>query len=103
MDDAVEKEVGQDLAIGARVAVHDDAGRHVHGQRDLGLFEHGAQAGDDLIGRFPQIERAPIRVAAVDGDLLERLHQLARPLEIGDQLVGGVPPALEEFAEPRAP
>jgi hypothetical protein len=29
-------------------------------------------------------------VAAVDRDLLERLHQLARALEVGHQLVGGV-------------
>ena len=33
VDDAVEEQVGQHLAVGARIAVHHDAGRHVDGQR----------------------------------------------------------------------
>src|SRR5262249_57781450 len=54
-------------------------------------------------GRFAEGELAAVGVAAVDRDLLERLHQLARALQVGHQLVGGVAPALEEFLEPRAP
>src|SRR5262249_62388295 len=42
-------------------------------------------------------------MTAVDCDLFERLHEFARPLEIGYELIGGVAPALEEFFEPRAP
>ena len=80
-----------------------DAGRHVDGERDLRLLEHRAQAGDDLVGRFPQVELAPVGVAAIDGDLLERLHQLAGTLQVGHQLIGGVAAAFEELVEPRTP
>ena len=38
-------------------------------------------------------------MAAVDGDLLERLDQLSGALEIGDQLVCGVAATVGEFLE----
>src|SRR5262249_42548297 len=39
----------------------------------------------------------------VDSDLLERLHEFARALEVADQLIGGVAAAFEELVEARAP
>src|SRR5271166_336763 len=101
MDHAIEKKVGQDLPVGPGIAVHHDAGRHIDGERDLGLFQHGAQAGDDMVGRLPKIELSAVRVAAVDGNLFEGLNKLARALKIGHQLVGGIPSGLEEVVEPR--
>ena len=103
VNDAVEEQVGQHLAVGARIAVHHDAGRHVDGQHDLRLLQHRPQAGDDLLGRLLEVELPPFGVAAVDRDLLERLDELAGALQVGDQLVGGVAPALQEFVEPRPP
>jgi len=103
MNDAVEEQVRQDLPIGSGITVHADAGRHIDSQSDLRLLEQGTQASDDLVGRFAQIERPPVRVAAVDCDLLERLHEFARALQVADELSRGIPPALEEFVEARAP
>ena len=37
VDHAVEKQVGQDLTVGARIAVHGDAGRHINGEGNIAI------------------------------------------------------------------
>ena len=57
----VEDKVGQHLAVGPGIAVHDDARRDVDRERDRRSLQRRAQAGDDLLGRFAQIERRGVR------------------------------------------
>ncbi len=64
-----------------------------------GALERGPQAGDDLFGRFAQIECPPLGVAAVDRDLLEGLDQVGGAIEVGDQLLGRFVAAGDEFVE----
>ena len=64
-------------------------------------LEGRPQAGDDLLGRLAHIEQAPLGVAAVDRDLLERLDQVGRAVEIGDQLLGSLLAAGDELVELR--
>ena len=77
--------------------------RHVDDSEIDERLRRGPQAGDDLFGRFAQVECAPVGVAAVDGDLLEGLDQLGGAVEVGDQLLGRFAAAGDEFVEPRAP
>src|SRR5262249_22991342 len=102
VDHAVEKQVGQYLSVGARITVHDDARGDIDGKRNLGFFQDRAQARNNVIRRFAQIELPAIGMAAIDCNLLERLHQLAGALKIADQLVGRVPAGNKELVEPRA-
>src|ERR1700751_1220963 len=73
MVNGIEEQVGQDLAIGARIAVDDEAFGYVERQLDRPPLQNGAQACDDLIGGFAQAELAPLGMRAVDRDLLEGL------------------------------
>src|SRR5262249_54389520 len=70
---------------------------------DVRLLQPGPEARQDLFGRLPQVELAALRVAAVDRHLFERLDQLAGALQIGDELVGGLAVAVDEFDEARTP
>ena len=99
----IEEKGGQDLPEHARIAVHDDASRHVEDEAHLGLLEPRSQAGDDLVGRFAQVEQSPVGLAAVDGDLFERLNKLPGPVQIGHELTGRVPVAVHELDEAGAP
>src|SRR5450432_3692725 len=63
------------------------------------MLEGGTQADHHLLGRLPQIEYPPLRVAAVGRDLLERLDQVSGTIEIGDELLGGLVTAGNEFLE----
>ena len=96
----VEKQIGQNLPIGAGVAVDDNAG-HVHRQRDRCLLQNRPQAGDDLLGRLAQIEWPALGVRAVHRDLLEGLDQFAGAMQVRHQLMGGVTRSPDEFLELR--
>ena len=101
--DRVQEQVGQHLAVGARIAVHHEAFRHRRPTgRRADFFKRRPQARDDLLGRLAQVELAALGVAAVDRDLLERLDQLAGALQVGDELLGGLAAAGDELVEPRA-
>src|SRR5262249_35001638 len=88
--DRIEEEVGQDLAIGAGIAVDQEAFGHGDGELDRGALEHRLEARDDLVGGLAQRELAALGMGAVDGDLLEGLDQLAGAVQIGYQLLRGI-------------
>ncbi len=67
------------------------------------FLQHRAQAGDDLLGRLLQVELAPLRMRAVDGDLLERLDQFGRALQVADQLLRRILRRQHELLELRSP
>src|SRR6201989_3075467 len=52
---------------------------------------------------MPQVELTALGMAAVDRHLLERLDELAGALQVGDELVGGLAIALDEFHQARTP
>ena len=71
MGGGVEKQIGQDLAIGARIAIDHQPLRHFDRQGDRRAFQHRAQAGDDLAGGFAQGELPALGMGAIDRYLLE--------------------------------
>src|SRR6516164_7583191 len=95
--DGIEDEVGQHLAVSARVAVERDVGGDIERKRTPGLRQAGPHGSNDLLRRELEVEAAPIRLAAIDGDLLERLNQFSRALEIGDELIGGIAATVVEL------
>jgi len=99
----VEEEVGQDLAIGARIAVDHQALRHVDGQLDRRPLQDRPQARDDLVGGFAEAELPALGARAVDRDLLEGLNEFAGAVQIAHQLLGGIARGPDEFVELRAP
>ena len=52
--------------------------------------------GHDLLGRKFEVKAAPISVAAIGGDLLERLNEFSGALEIRDELVCSVATRVSE-------
>src|SRR5215467_10440461 len=54
----------------------------------------------DLLGRKLEVEGAPISIAVIDGDLLERLNQLSRTFKVRDELVCSVATIVGELGEP---
>src|SRR5207237_5829759 len=65
--------------------------------------EARAHTCGDLFGRELEVEGAPIVTAAIDGDLLERLNQPGRALQVRDELFRGAATALGELDEQGAP
>lgn len=50
----VEEEVGQDLTVGAGIAVQQQPLGHVDLERDRRALQDRTQAGDDLVGGFAE-------------------------------------------------
>ena len=98
----VEEEIGQDLPIGARIAVDHQALRHVDRQGDRRLLQHRPQAGDDLVGGLAQAELPAFRMRAVHRHLLEGLDQFPGAMQVRHQLLGCVARGPDEFLQLRA-
>ena len=97
--DRVEEQVGQHLAIRPRIAVHHQFGLAFDIENQVLLAETRPQAHGDLFGQDAKIEDALVRSVAVARHLLERLDQLRRAIEIGDQLRGCLAADLEKFVQ----
>src|SRR6516164_1934529 len=67
----VEEQVGQHLAVGTRIAVHDQVRLTIDVERQVALAQAWPQSHHNLLGQIGQIERPLIRVVAVGGNLLE--------------------------------
>ena len=100
---AVKEQVGQHLPIGAGIAVHENAGGNIDAERDVGFSQDRAQAGNNVVGRFAQIELSAVRVTAIDGYLFEGLHELAGALKVGNELIGGIAVDFQELTKSRSP
>ncbi len=103
MDRAVQDEVRQHLPVGSRIGVEGDPLGDLDLQRDPGLAQARQEARHDLAGGLREVELPSVGVAAIDRDLLEGLHELARALEVGDELVRGVAAVGDEALELGAP
>src|SRR6516164_4603 len=57
---------------------------------------------NDLLGRQLEVKDTPISLAAIGGDLLERLNQFSRTLQIHDELACSVATTVSKFGEPGA-
>jgi hypothetical protein len=103
MSNGVEEEVGQQLTIQPGEAVDDDVRGYLDRECSLGFQQARAHTCGNLLGRLFEIEGAPRISAAVDCDLLERLNQAARAVQIGDQQFGGGATVVRELNEKGAP
>ena len=101
--DRVEEQVGQHLAVGTGKAVHGQVRLAVDRQRQVLLAHPRLQTHHHLLGQVGEIERPLVGVVAVGRDLLERLHQFGRPVEVGDELRRRIATGLEEIVEDRSP
>jgi hypothetical protein len=86
MHDRIEEEVGEHLPVGSRTAVHGQIGLAVDVERQVALSPAWTQAHEHLLGQVTWIKHAPLQVASIRGDLLERLDQFGGSIEIGNQL-----------------
>ena len=91
MRHGVQDQIGQNLAVGPGIAVHRRSRRD--SRRPAGsasVFRAGRRLATICSVDSREVERAPLGVAAVDRDLLERLDQVGGAVEVGDELLGGV-------------
>ena len=86
MHDRIEEEVGQHLPVRSGIAAHRQIGLAFDIERQIVLSQGRAQAQEKLLGEFADVESATIRKVAIHRHLLERLYQIGRAIEIGDQL-----------------
>src|SRR5229473_1561858 len=82
----IEEQIGEHLAIGPGIGVHGQIGLAVDAERQMVLSQARSQAHHHLLGQVAEVEDALIRVVPVGGDLLERLNQFGRAIEIGYEL-----------------
>src|SRR5262245_40778535 len=100
VNDGVEDKVGQHLPVRTRVAAQRDAGGNFDRNRLSSRFwQAGPYAGHDLLGHKLQVKSAPIGMAAIGGNLLERLNEVPGPLEICDKLVCTIATTFSELSE----
>ena len=95
----VEEKIGQDLPVGAGIAVDQEPIRHVDRQLYGRSLQDRPQARHDLVGRLRKAELPAFGMRAVHRHLLERLDQFTGAVQIGHQLLGGVARGVDEFVE----
>src|SRR5215211_3350558 len=103
VSDGVEDKVGQYLPVRAREAVDDDIGRYLNCERRLRFHQTRPHTCGNLLGRQFQVEGAPGVTAAINCDLLERLNQASRALQVRDELFCCAATAVGELDEKGAP
>ena len=63
------------------------------------VWQARPHTGHDLLGDQLEVEGAPVGQAAIDGNLLERLNEVAGAFEIRDELVRSVATGVGELGE----
>ena len=82
--DRIEKEIGQHLPKGTRIAVHREVRLAIDVEPQVVFRQSRPQIRQDVRGELAEIKLASIEIASINGDLLERLDQFGRAFEIAD-------------------
>src|ERR1700742_682226 len=86
----IEDQVGQHLAVRSGIAVHGKVRLAIDREGNALASLAGLQASDDLLRYLAEIETPPVRQFAIGSDLLERLDQVHRVIEIAQYLSTGL-------------
>ena len=102
MRDRIEKQVGQDLPVGAGIAVHRQIRLALNIQAHAVLRQRRPKANGELLGQIAEVERSQVGIISVCRHLLERLDQFGRPVQADEKLRGCVLHGIDEIVQARA-